>query len=307
MGFLDNSGDIILDAVLTDLGRERLARGDGSFKISKFALADDEINYGSYDKNHPSGSAYYDLEVLQTPVLEAFTNNASSMKSRLLSLSRDDILYLPVLKLNQKGTNSLNPTEDSYLVAVDATTEDGTNGIGDTNLKGVLMGYDTTNNVNKIVVDQGLDTTEIATSQNLSADLIETQYLIEMDNRLGSLINQDGSVAATISFIDDDNIAFYYITSADSDFFEDISGIVGAAGSDIAGPRGTRLSLSVQANIDLQTSTSLFSRLGAQVTSVAGKTGSSAGGFRVINTIVRVSGVTTGYRLDIPVKYVKTV
>ena len=101
MGFLDNSGDIILDAVLTDLGRERLARGDGSFKITKFALADDEINYGSYNKNHASGSAYYDLEVLQTPVLEAFTNNGSSMKSRLLSLSRNDILYLPVLKLNQ--------------------------------------------------------------------------------------------------------------------------------------------------------------------------------------------------------------
>ena len=39
MGFLDNSGDIILDAVLTDTGRKRLARGDGSFRISKFALA----------------------------------------------------------------------------------------------------------------------------------------------------------------------------------------------------------------------------------------------------------------------------
>ena len=77
MAFLDNSGDIILDAVLTDLGRERLARGDGSFKITKFALADDEINYGSYNKDHASGSAYYDLEVLQTPILEAFTNNAS--------------------------------------------------------------------------------------------------------------------------------------------------------------------------------------------------------------------------------------
>ena len=46
MAFLDNSGDIILDAVLTDLGRERLARGDGSFKITKFAVADDEIDYG---------------------------------------------------------------------------------------------------------------------------------------------------------------------------------------------------------------------------------------------------------------------
>ena len=45
MAFLDNSGDIILDAVLTDTGRMRLAKGDGSFKIEKFALGDDEINY----------------------------------------------------------------------------------------------------------------------------------------------------------------------------------------------------------------------------------------------------------------------
>ena len=48
MGFLDNSGDIILDAVLTDTGRMRLAKGDGSFKIVKFALGDDEIDYSTY-------------------------------------------------------------------------------------------------------------------------------------------------------------------------------------------------------------------------------------------------------------------
>ena len=65
MAFLDNSGDIILDAVLTDTGRMRLAKGDGSFKIVKFALGDDEINYELYDKNNSSGSAYYDLEIMQ--------------------------------------------------------------------------------------------------------------------------------------------------------------------------------------------------------------------------------------------------
>ena len=58
MAFLDNSGDIILDAVLTELGRKRLA--DGDFQILKFGLGDDEINYGTYDLSHPSGSAYYD-------------------------------------------------------------------------------------------------------------------------------------------------------------------------------------------------------------------------------------------------------
>ena len=100
MAFLDNSGDIILDAVLTDTGRMRLAKGDGSFKIAKFALGDDEINYQLYRNDnhssgaHPSGSAYYDLDILQTPVLEAFTNNTSNLKSRLVTYTRLNLLYL---------------------------------------------------------------------------------------------------------------------------------------------------------------------------------------------------------------------
>jgi hypothetical protein len=89
MGFLDNSGDIILDAVLTDAGRKRLARGDGTFKITKYAFGDDEIDYGKYQPNHTSGSAYNDLEILQTPILEAFTNNRSSLKSKLISLTNN--------------------------------------------------------------------------------------------------------------------------------------------------------------------------------------------------------------------------
>ena len=95
MAFLDNSGDIVLDAVLTDTGRMRLARGDGSFKITKFAVGDDEIDYALYDKNNAGGPAYYDLEILQTPVLEAFTNNTSLMKSKLISIPRTNLLYLP--------------------------------------------------------------------------------------------------------------------------------------------------------------------------------------------------------------------
>ena len=88
MAFLDNSGDIILDAVLTDTGRLRLAKGDGSFNITKFALGDDEINYELYDKNNASGSAYYDIEILQTPVLEAFTNNTSPVGKKVVGVCR---------------------------------------------------------------------------------------------------------------------------------------------------------------------------------------------------------------------------
>ena len=45
MGFLDHStNNIIVDAVLTDMGRKYLSRQDGSFSISQFALGDDEYD-----------------------------------------------------------------------------------------------------------------------------------------------------------------------------------------------------------------------------------------------------------------------
>ena len=103
MAFLDNSGDIILDAVLTDTGRMRLARGDGSFRIVSFALGDDEIDYSNYSAVTSSG--YEDLTIMQTPVLEAFTNNASSMKSKLITIPNPSLLYLPVVKLNEVYSN----------------------------------------------------------------------------------------------------------------------------------------------------------------------------------------------------------
>ena len=116
MGFLQNDGDIILDAVLTDTGRKRLAAGDGSFRVVKFALGDDEIDYSLYrnsnsaEGRHASGSAYYDLNILQSPVMEAFTNNTAAVNSRLVSYTRSDLLYLPVMKVNTK----ISPTIDMY-------------------------------------------------------------------------------------------------------------------------------------------------------------------------------------------------
>lgn len=133
MAFLDNSGDIILDAVLTDTGRMRLAKGDGSFRIAKFALGDEEIDYSSYNKDHASGSAYYDLQVLQTPVLEAFTNNTSTMKTKLVTIPRTSLLYLPEIALNQTKANTkmhtTSPNKDTFLIAVDDNTEAALQGV----------------------------------------------------------------------------------------------------------------------------------------------------------------------------------
>ena len=246
MAFLDNSGDIILDAVLTDTGRMRLAKGDGSFRIVKFALSDDEIDYTTFNKTHASGSAYFDLEILQTPILEAFTNNGSSMKSRLMSIPRTNLLYLPVIRLNQGRDGSRpNATRNAHLVAVDTETENTLTAVS--GIEGILKGANPDSG-GTIRCDQGLDTTEIPPSRRLDSDLVETQYIVEIDNRLGGIASTDGA-RANVSFIDDDQIASYYFSlGTDAGFVTSNTNFASTldAGTDtgdsteaIAGPRGT--------------------------------------------------------------------
>lgn len=315
MGFLDNSGDIVLDAVLTDTGRMRLAKGDGSFKISKFALADDEINYGIYDKSHASGSAYYDLEILQTPVLEAFTNNTSCVKHRLLSISRTNLLYLPAIEINSAGNATQASGLDLHMVAVDTNTESEV--AAETAANGILSGESGQAGNTFIEVHQGLDTTDISRAHAIDSDLNETQYIVEMDNRLGILLNPNGGTNPSVSYIDDDNIASYYVslsgnpdliksigtgkTAADGGTGANISTDIAAGQTTpISGPRGTRLRFMIGSSLELQTSTYLFDLIGlASTVTVNSKT------CKAIDSVIRVTGVTTGSSIDIPVRYIK--
>ena len=324
MAFLDNSGDIILDAVLTDTGRFRLAKGDGSFKIVKFALGDEEINYGSYNKNNPSGSAYYDLEILQTPILEAFTNNTSTMQTKLISIPRTNLLYLPVMKLSgpAQAQTSGSSYDGNFVVCVDQSTAgddsntgildgDPASGIGIT--QGFLNGYQPGGGSTggHIRVDQGLDTTEIPSTYTIDADLNETQYIVEMDNRFGTIVTaNDAGQAANVSFIDDDNIASYYLSvTTDGSFISNITPTT--TESQIEGPRGTKLEFKIQASTDLATSTYLFEQLGSTgydvpVTKDTGRTGAYTNfSCYYIDSIIKVTGATTGYTINIPVRYIK--
>ena len=310
MAFLDNSGDIILDAVLTDTGRMRLAKADGTFKITKFALADDEINYGLYDKNNSSGSAYYDLQILQTPVLEAFTNNASSMKSKLLSIARKDLLYLPVLKLYDGTGYALNSGASAFIVLVDDSTVTSAIGSAGTSFSaGIIDGNTVGTDSTSIRVDQGLDTTEISFALPIDPDLRETQYLVEMDNRLGTLYSGGGDTTpATLSFIDDDNIATYYLTeNTDTSFVKSLASVTNVTtggGTNIAGPRGSFLNIKIASTMALKTNTFFMNVLGSSGTdTVQGSL--TSGTYRFIDSILSVTGMTTGYRIDVPIRYVK--
>ena len=308
MAFLDNSGDIILDAVLTDTGRMRLAKGDGSFKIVKFALGDDEINYELYNNNHSSGSAYYDLTVMQTPVLEAFTDNAASMKSKLISIPRTNILYLPMLKLNEVYDASTKRHSTGYfLIASNTASEEDLeiNNAG-TIVDGILFGESPSSKGNRVRVDQGLDTTAISPGRTMDPLLVETQYMIELDNRLGSIVSQGASATvASISFVDDDSIATYYLSrGTDAEYVKENTE-TGAAGQTIAGPRGTMLEFKVQASLELNTSDYLFDTIGT-TENFDTKAGATTQ-YKIINTNIRVTGVNTGYRIDVPVKFCKKV
>ena len=58
MGFLNNT-TVTVDAILTKKGRELLAQGTEAFNITKFALADDEVDYNLFDVTHPNGSDFF--------------------------------------------------------------------------------------------------------------------------------------------------------------------------------------------------------------------------------------------------------
>jgi len=120
MGYLDPSA-LTIDAILTRKGREALAKNDGSFRITQFALADDEIDYTLYNPSHPSGSAFYGEAIENMPLLEAFPIETQIMKYKLATLPRGTA-KMPVLNLGyssislQQGASlSISPQTLNYL------------------------------------------------------------------------------------------------------------------------------------------------------------------------------------------------
>jgi len=97
MGFLNNTS-VTVDAILTKKGRELLARGQDEFKITKFALADDEIDYSLWDTAHPNGSNYYGAVIENMPLLEAFVDENQVMRYKLVSLPKNTA-KLPILEI----------------------------------------------------------------------------------------------------------------------------------------------------------------------------------------------------------------
>ncbi len=311
MAFQDNSGDIILDVVLTDEGRRRLAKGDSSFSIVKFALGDDEINYSLFDVN--ATTALQDLSILQTPILEAFTNNTSLMKSKLISLSNSDLLYLPVVKINTTAPGAQVVANDgNFVVCVDKRTFDdratsGTTAIGydaSGRKDGFLYGLDTGDQKGGLIrLDAGIDSDNVT---EIDESLIETSFIVEMDSRLGQIISVDGTEVPGFT-VDDDFVASYSFTRTanDSFIYRPSQDELKDSDTPIDGPIASYFQFKIRSSQDLRTSNFLFERVGSTIGTYTNRAGGTVANVKFIDSIIRVTGRTTGYAVDIPVRFVK--
>ena len=98
MGFLNNT-TVTVDAILTKKGRELLAQGTSAFQITKFALADDEVDYRLFDTSHPNGSDYYGAVIESMPLLEAFPDENHVMRYKLVTLPKNTV-KMPILSVS---------------------------------------------------------------------------------------------------------------------------------------------------------------------------------------------------------------
>jgi hypothetical protein len=135
MGYLNNT-IVTVDAILTTTGRQLMAQNNGTFRITQFALADDEIDYTLYNPNHPSGSAYYGEAIDNMPLLEAFPQETQTMKYKLVTLPRGTaklpILAIPpVVSLKQGESLAITPQTLNYLGGNTVETSGYTAMIGD--------------------------------------------------------------------------------------------------------------------------------------------------------------------------------
>ena len=189
MGFQNNSR-ITVDAILTKKGREALARNDGSFRITQFALSDDEIDYTQYNPNHPSGSSYYGEAIDNMPLLEAFPDESQIMKYKLATLPRGTA-KLPVLDLGytaitlkQGAQLSITPQTLNYLDSAQAFETSGYAAtISDVRLlstfNGVGINTDAANQANSAAtttVGTNVSKTVIGTQINLRATTVNTLF-----------------------------------------------------------------------------------------------------------------------------------
>ena len=210
MGYLNNSV-VTVDAILTTKGRELLARGDGSFKITQFALSDDEIDYTLYNPTHPSGSAFYGQAIENMPLLEAFPETTQNLRYKLVTLPRGTA-KMPVLDigfsqitLKQGASLSITPQTLNYLNANQVFEANGyTATIADVRVlntfNGVGIQTEEATALNQTeTLGTNVSKTVIGTTLNLTATTVNTLFGTNTElNTTLQIIGRDSGARITV-------------------------------------------------------------------------------------------------------------
>jgi len=189
MGYLSNTS-VIVDAILTDKGRELLAQNNGSFQITQFSLSDDEVDYNLYNPNHPSGSAFYGEAIENMPIIQAFPESQEIMKYKLITLPRGTA-KLPAISigystitLKQGASLSITPQTLNYLGATSTFEQSGyVATIGDVRTTSAFngVGINTTqatalNATGTTTVGTNVSKTVIGTTINITGTTVNTLF-----------------------------------------------------------------------------------------------------------------------------------
>ena len=169
---------VTVDAILTTKGRQLLARNDGSFQITQFSLADDEIDYTLYNPTHPSGSAFYGEAIEAMPMLEAFPDEAQIMRYKLVTLPRGTS-KLPVISLGyntislrQGASLTITPQTLNYLGATSTFEANGyTATISDIRLLSAFNGTG-------IISNSPIADANVTTGTKLSKSVLGTSFTL---------------------------------------------------------------------------------------------------------------------------------
>jgi hypothetical protein len=215
MGYLNNTV-VTVDAILTTKGRQLLAQNDGSFRITQFALADDEIDYTLYNPTHPSGSAYYGEALINMPLLEAFPNETQVMKYKLTTLPRGTarlpILAIPpFVSLKQGQSQVIQPQTLNYTGGNSVEQSGYTFTISDVRLcstfEGVGINTPSAQALNTATITAGttVSKTVIGTSLNIRGTTVNAIFpaLAASGTILQATLNivgRDSGATATIPF-----------------------------------------------------------------------------------------------------------
>jgi len=189
MAYLSNTS-VVVDAILTDKGRQLLSQNDGSFQITQFSLSDDEVDYTLYNPNHPSGSAFYGEAIENMPIIQAFPSSNEIMKYKLITLPRGTA-KLPVLSigyssitLKQGASISITPQTLNYLGATSTFEQSGyVATIGDVRTTSAFngVGINTTqatalNATGVTTVGTNVSKTVIGTTINITGTTVNTLF-----------------------------------------------------------------------------------------------------------------------------------